>query len=111
MTYNNELLSIIDMLHTRIQNQNLVLWEHEKTIINLSDELKCKNEKIEELQHLVEYQEDEIHTMSVIIDVSDNVSNYCKLQAEKEKIREDYDKMTRKYNDIAKNLLDIEITL
>lgn len=102
--YNNTLLSIIDTLYKKIQEQNISLWMVEQRCIELEKQIAMQKEELEYYKECVKHREDEIKDITYILDRVSDTTNYFALQKSKEDIE-------KKYEILVKTFCDVEYRL
>jgi chromosome segregation ATPase len=101
------LFMIIESLQNKIQNMNITLWNHERELIDLKNQLREKDDRIADLAQSLEFRDLEINDLYAVLDTSLSVDNYMKLQDKNMCLSKDYNNLHQS----IKHLFDIEYLL
>lgn len=101
------LFMIIESLQNKIQGMNIVLWNHERDLIDLKNQLREKDDKIADLEQSLEFRDLEIQDLYTVLNTSSSVDNYMKLQDSNKILTSQFNKLHQS----IKSVLDIEYVL
>jgi chromosome segregation ATPase len=101
------LFMIIESLQNKIQDMNVILWNHERDLIDLKNQLKDKDQKIADLEQSLTFRDLEIHDLYTVLNTSSDIDNYMELQDKNMSLSKDYNNLHQS----IKHLFDIEYLL